>query len=50
VQRGSRVQILNQNKGETYMTEHAMTDRQVQMLLAGSPINLFRARQAAHSV
>jgi hypothetical protein len=26
-----------------------MTDRQVQMLLAGSLINLFRARQAVHS-
>jgi hypothetical protein len=28
--------------------EHAMTERQVQMLLAGSLINLFRARQMGH--
>jgi aconitate hydratase len=48
IQRGNQVQILNQSKSETYMTEHAMTDRQVQMLLAGSLINLFRARQAVH--
>jgi aconitate hydratase len=49
IQRGNQVQTLNQSKGETYMTTHAMTDRQVQMLLAGSLINLFRARQAVHS-
>jgi aconitate hydratase len=49
IQRGNQVQILNQGKSETYMTAHAMTDRQVQMLLAGSLINLFRARQAVHS-
>jgi aconitate hydratase len=48
IQRGHQVQILNQSKSETYMAEHAMTDRQVQMLLAGSLINLFRARQVAH--
>jgi aconitate hydratase len=49
IQRGNQVQILNQGKSETYMTAHAMTDRQVQMLLAGSLIDLFRARQAVHS-
>jgi aconitate hydratase len=49
IQRGNQVQILNQSKSETYMTAHAMTDRQVQMLLAGSLIDLFRARQAVHS-
>jgi hypothetical protein len=32
------------------MAEHAMTDRQVQMLLAGSLINPFRARHAVHGV
>jgi aconitate hydratase len=45
IQRGSQVQILNQSKAETFITEHVMTDRQVHMLLAGSLINLFRARQ-----
>jgi aconitate hydratase len=46
IQRGNQVKILNQSKSETYMTAHAMSDRQVQMLLAGGLINLFRARQA----
>jgi aconitate hydratase len=46
IQRGNQVQILNQSKSETYLTAHAMTDRQVQMLLAGGLINLFRTRQA----
>jgi aconitate hydratase len=50
IQRGNPVRILNQRKDETYMAEHAMTDRQVQMLLAGGLINLFRARHAVHSV
>jgi predicted aconitate hydratase len=48
IQRGNQVQILNQSKSETYIVEHAMTERQVQMLLAGSLINLFRARQMGH--
>jgi predicted aconitate hydratase len=46
IQRGNQVQILNQSKSETYLTAHAMADRQVQMLLAGGLINLFRTRQA----
>jgi hypothetical protein len=50
IQRGNQVRILNQHKNETYMAEHSMTDRQVQMLLAGSLINLFRARHAVHGV
>jgi aconitate hydratase len=49
IQRGNQVHILNQHKNETYMAEHAMTDRQVQVLLAGSLINLYRARQAERS-
>jgi aconitate hydratase len=48
IQRGNQVQILNRSKSEPYMAEHSMTDRQVQMLLAGSLINLLRARQAVH--
>jgi aconitate hydratase len=49
IQRGNEVQILNQSTGETYLAEDGMTDRQVQMLLAGSLINLFRVRQVVHS-
>ena len=35
----TRVHILNQSTNETYIAEHGMTDRQVQMILAGSLIN-----------
>jgi aconitate hydratase len=44
IQRGNQLQILNQSTSDTYIAEHGMTDRQVQVLLAGSLINLFRAR------
>jgi hypothetical protein len=39
VRRGSQVKVMNKTKEETYITEHAMTDRQVEMVLAGSLIN-----------
>jgi aconitate hydratase len=48
IQRGTQVHILNQRTNETYIAEHGMTDRQVQMLLVGSLINLLRARQVGH--
>jgi aconitate hydratase len=49
IQHANQVQILNQSTSETYLGQHGMTDRQVQMLLAGSLINLFRARQVVYS-
>ena len=42
LQRGTRVHIGNTTKGETYETEHAMSKRQVAILLAESVINLVR--------
>ena len=45
IRRGSQVKVMNKTKGETYITEPAMTDRQVKMVLAGSLINLMRERQ-----
>jgi aconitate hydratase len=50
IRRGNQVHILNQSTNETYIAEHGMTERQVQMLLAGSLINLLRARQVGHGV
>jgi aconitate hydratase len=50
IQHGNWVRILNRRKNETYTAGHAMTDRQVQMILAGSLINLFRARYTVHGV
>jgi aconitate hydratase len=45
---GNRLKVINQTKDETYATERAMTARQVEMILAGSLVNLFRARYKAH--
>ncbi|MGH7846245.1 MAG: aconitate hydratase, partial [Candidatus Binatia bacterium] len=45
IRRGNQVKVINKTKGETYITEHAMTDRQIEMVLAGSLINLMRERQ-----
>lgn len=42
---GNRVKVINRTKGETYETEHRMTQRQVEMLLAGGLINWVRASQ-----
>jgi aconitate hydratase len=49
IQHGNQIPILNQRANETYIAEHGMTDRQVQMLLAGSLINLLRTRRVGHS-
>ena len=40
------VKIINKTKGETYLAEHAMTGRQVEMILSGSLLNLMRKRPA----
>jgi aconitate hydratase len=43
--RGNQIKVINKTRGETYITEHVMTDRQIEMVLAGSLINLMRERQ-----
>jgi aconitate hydratase len=48
IRHGNQLRVINQTKHEAYVTEHAMTARQVKMILAGSLINLFRARHATH--
>jgi aconitate hydratase len=47
IQRGTRVEVQNQTKQETYVLEHTLSHRQIDMLLAGSLINLFRERHGA---
>ncbi len=46
IRSGKQVELINQTKGETYRVEHALSDRQVEILLAGGQINLFRKRLA----
>jgi aconitate hydratase len=45
---GNQLKVINQTEDETYATERAMTARQVEMILAGNLVNLFRARYKAH--
>jgi aconitate hydratase len=42
---GQQLKGVNQTTHETYVLEHAMSPRQVEMILAGSLINLFRERR-----
>ena len=42
---GKRIRITNKTKNETYETEHALSERQLEMVLEGSLINVVRKRQ-----
>ena len=48
IRNGKRVKVINLTKNETYETQHPMTPRQVEMVLAGSLINL--VRQQSHNL
>lgn len=45
IRNGNRIQINNLTKDETYETEHSMTPYQVEMVLAGSLINLVKRKR-----
>jgi aconitate hydratase len=47
IQQGRRVVVIDESSGDTIETEHALTPRQVQMVLAGSLINV--VREDAHA-
>jgi aconitate hydratase len=42
---GKRISVSNKTKNQTYHTRHALTDRQIEMILEGSLINVVRKRQ-----
>jgi len=44
LQTGTRVTVINKSTSETYETEHSLSDRQVDMVLAGSLINVMRRK------
>ena len=44
---GRRVSITNKTRNETYETEHALSERQLEMVMEGSLINVVRKRQSA---
>jgi aconitate hydratase len=43
--RGKPISITNKTKRETYQTQHTLSDRQIDMILEGSLINVVRKRQ-----
>jgi len=45
IQRGHEVPVENITRSETYDTRHAMTGRQIEMVLAGSLINVVKDRR-----
>ncbi|MDD4905608.1 MAG: aconitate hydratase [Methylobacter tundripaludum] len=46
ISRGNSVKVINLTKNETYDTEHRMTQYQVDMVLAGSLINLVKQKES----
>jgi aconitate hydratase len=45
IQAGRRITVINHTKNEIYETEHPMSPREAEMVLAGGLINLVRARR-----
>jgi aconitate hydratase len=41
---GKHIELVNRTKGETYLVEHDLSERQVEIVLIGGQINLFRKR------
>ena len=39
---GQTVEVINRSTNERYRTEHAMSSRQIKMVLAGSLINMVK--------
>jgi aconitate hydratase len=45
IQQGPHVDVVNRTKGDAYRVRHGLSQRQVEMILAGSLLNLMRARR-----
>jgi len=44
IQRATQVKVRNKTKNQEYQTEHAMSSRQIEMILEGSLINVIRKK------
>ncbi len=44
IKKGHEVTVYNKTKNQTYQARHNMSDRQVEVMLAGGMVNYFRAR------
>ncbi|HDS01605.1 MAG TPA: aconitate hydratase, partial [candidate division Zixibacteria bacterium] len=49
IQDGGEIEVENKTKGEKFTAVHNMSERQVEMILKGSLINIFRERNKANS-
>lgn len=49
IQQGNKVMVKNVNKGQIFETQHSMSDRQVEMVVEGSLINVVRNRRRGHA-
>jgi len=45
LEEGRPVEVVNRTRGHTYEAVHGLSPRQVEMILAGSVLNLFRAKR-----
>ncbi|MBD3274855.1 MAG: aconitate hydratase [Candidatus Marinimicrobia bacterium] len=50
VQKSQKIQVRNKTKDQTYQMNHSLTDRQVEMLLEGSLINVVKKKSSAETV
>ena len=46
IRNASEVEVVNESKGTTFLTQHTLSQRQVEMVLAGGLINLFRKQHS----
>ncbi len=46
IQKGTLIKVVNKTKKHEYHTEHAMSGRQIEMILAGSLINVVRKKHS----
>jgi aconitate hydratase len=46
ISNGNRVEVLNERTGKAMVTEHTLSQRQVEMVLSGGLINLFRKQHS----
>lgn len=45
IQKGNQVKVYNMTKGTEFLTTHAMSPRQVEVMMAGGIINLYKQRK-----
>jgi aconitate hydratase len=47
LRRGNQISVTNKTKKETYHTQHTLSERQIEMILEGSLINVVRKNDSS---